>query len=36
MGLSRRGERLSGAFTVDRPLRPQRAALGYTPADITY
>jgi N-acyl homoserine lactone hydrolase len=36
MGLSRRGERLSGAFTVDRPLLPQRAALGYTPADITY
>ncbi len=25
-----------GAFTVDRPLLPQLAALGYTPADITY
>src|SRR6478609_9274869 len=26
----------AGAFTVDRPLLPQLAALGYTPADITY
>ena len=26
----------SGAFTVDRPLLPQLAAIGYTPADITY
>src|SRR5262245_34557207 len=25
-----------GAFTVDRPLLPQLAALGYTPEDITY
>jgi N-acyl homoserine lactone hydrolase len=25
-----------GAYTVDRPLLPQLAALGYTPADITY
>ena len=25
-----------GAFTVTRPLLPQLAALGYTPADITY
>jgi glyoxylase-like metal-dependent hydrolase (beta-lactamase superfamily II) len=25
-----------GAFTVDRPLLPQLAAIGYTPADITY
>lgn len=25
-----------GAYTVDRPLAPQLAALGYTPADITY
>src|SRR5215467_3651451 len=25
-----------GAFTVDRPLAPQLAALGYKPADITY
>jgi N-acyl homoserine lactone hydrolase len=25
-----------GAFTVTRPLVPQLAALGYTPADITY
>jgi N-acyl homoserine lactone hydrolase len=25
-----------GAFTVARPLLPQLAALGYTPADITY
>jgi N-acyl homoserine lactone hydrolase len=24
------------AFTVDRPLLPQLAAIGYTPADITY
>jgi len=26
----------AGAFVVDRPLLPQLAALGYTPADITY
>src|SRR6185436_4423560 len=26
----------AGAFTVDRPLLPQLAALGYTPGDITY
>lgn len=26
----------AGAFTVTRPLLPQLAALGYTPADITY
>ena len=25
-----------GAFTVDRPLLPQLAAIGYTPTDITY
>ena len=25
-----------GAYTVDRPLLPQLAALGYAPADITY
>jgi glyoxylase-like metal-dependent hydrolase (beta-lactamase superfamily II) len=25
-----------GAFVVDRPLIPQLAAIGYTPADITY
>src|SRR6266404_2563399 len=25
-----------GAFTVTKPLIPQLAALGYTPADITY
>src|SRR5689334_20063542 len=25
-----------GAFTVDRPLLPQLAAIGYPPADITY
>ena len=25
-----------GAFTVDRPLLPQLAGIGYTPADITY
>jgi N-acyl homoserine lactone hydrolase len=25
-----------GAFTVTRPLLPQLAAIGYTPADITY
>jgi N-acyl homoserine lactone hydrolase len=25
-----------GPSTVDRPLKPQLAALGYTPADITY
>jgi N-acyl homoserine lactone hydrolase len=25
-----------GSFTVDRPLLPQLAAIGYTPADITY
>jgi N-acyl homoserine lactone hydrolase len=25
-----------GAFTVDKPLLPQLAAIGYTPADITY
>jgi len=25
-----------GAFTVDRPLLPQLAAIGYTPANITY
>src|SRR5215475_7500771 len=25
-----------GAYTVDRPLLPQLAAIGYTPADITY
>jgi N-acyl homoserine lactone hydrolase len=25
-----------GAFTVDRPLLPQLAAIGYKPADITY
>jgi glyoxylase-like metal-dependent hydrolase (beta-lactamase superfamily II) len=24
------------AFTVDRPLLPQLAAIGYTPADVTY
>src|SRR5262249_60518145 len=24
------------AFTVDRPLLPQLAAIGYTPSDITY
>src|SRR3984885_3917074 len=24
------------AYTVDRPLLPQLAAIGYTPADITY
>src|SRR5258708_11373348 len=24
------------AFTVDRPLLPQLAAIGYTPANITY
>ena len=28
--------RRRGAFTVDRPLLPQLAAIGYTPADITY
>ena len=26
----------AGAFTVDRPLLPQLAAIGYTPADITW
>src|SRR6478736_2593102 len=26
----------AGAYTVDRPLLPQLAAIGYTPADITY
>jgi N-acyl homoserine lactone hydrolase len=26
----------AGAFTITRPLLPQLAALGYTPADITY
>jgi glyoxylase-like metal-dependent hydrolase (beta-lactamase superfamily II) len=26
----------AGAFTVDRPLLPQLAAIGYRPADITY
>jgi N-acyl homoserine lactone hydrolase len=26
----------AGAFTVDRPLLPQLAAIGYTPGDITY
>ena len=26
----------AGAFVVDRPLLPQLAAIGYTPADITY
>ena len=26
----------AGAFTVDRPLLPQLAAIGYAPADITY
>src|SRR6185312_1306083 len=26
----------AGAFTVDRPLLPQLAAIGYTPKDITY
>ena len=26
----------AGAFTVDRPLLPQLAAIGYTPTDITY
>jgi N-acyl homoserine lactone hydrolase len=26
----------AGAFTVDRPLLPQLAAIGYTPADVTY
>src|SRR5215470_9142775 len=25
-----------GAFSVDRPLLPQLAAIGYTPADITF
>ena len=25
-----------GAYTMDRPLLPQLAAIGYTPADITY
>jgi glyoxylase-like metal-dependent hydrolase (beta-lactamase superfamily II) len=30
------GPQTEGAFTVDRPLLPQLAALGYTPANITY
>src|SRR6202140_1540529 len=30
------GSQTAGAFTVDRPLLPQLAAIGYTPADITY
>src|SRR4029079_687552 len=30
------GPQTAGAFTVDRPLLPQLAALGYAPADITY
>jgi N-acyl homoserine lactone hydrolase len=30
------GPQTAGAFTVDRPLLPQLAAIGYTPADITY
>jgi N-acyl homoserine lactone hydrolase len=30
------GPQTQGAFVVDRPLLPQLAAIGYTPADITY
>ena len=30
------GPTKEGAFTITRPLLPQLAALGYTPADITY
>src|SRR5436309_11982337 len=30
------GPAKQGAFTVARPLLPQLAAIGYTPADITY
>ena len=30
------GPAKQGAFTVTRPLLPQLAAIGYTPADITY
>ena len=30
------GPATQGAFTVTKPLLPQLAALGYTPADITY
>src|SRR5437660_12761627 len=30
------GPATQGAFTVTRPLLPQLAAIGYTPADITY
>ncbi len=32
----RTGPQTDGAFTVDRPLLPQLAALGYTPANIAY
>lgn len=31
-----KGPAKQGAFTVDRPLLPQLAAIGYTPKDITY
>ena len=30
------GPTAAGAFSITRPLLPQLAALGYTPADITY
>jgi glyoxylase-like metal-dependent hydrolase (beta-lactamase superfamily II) len=30
------GPQTAGAYTVDRPLLPQLAAIGYQPADITY
>jgi N-acyl homoserine lactone hydrolase len=30
------GPQTAGAYVVDRPLLPQLAAIGYTPADITY
>src|SRR4029453_7755386 len=30
------GPATQGAFTVDRPLLPQLAAIGYTPANITF
>src|SRR5438046_9956239 len=30
------GPATQGAFTVTKPLLPQLAAIGYTPADITY
>lgn len=30
------GPTKQGAFTITRPLPPQLAAIGYTPADITY